>query len=206
MVAIPVSITGYFNRRRVEFNEVPPPMRVSARALALCRERVESQRKMKLRSLLLPAIRHLTGAWEIGEGFQWGENIGIAGARIGAYVYVGPYTYIDGPVSVGDLTMLSRNITLISNDHEHRNAELPMRVAFRTEGRPVTIIESDCWIGCGVILREGVHIARGTVVAAGAVVIKNTEPYSIVGGAPARWLGSRFSWNGIRTYETILYD
>ena len=39
---------------------------------------------------------------------------------------------------------------------------------------------------------EGVHIADGTIIAAGAVVVKSTEPYSIVGGNPAKCIRYRF--------------
>ena len=44
---------------------------------------------------------------------------------------------------------------------------------------------------------EGVTIADGTVVAAGAMVVKDTEPYSIVGGVPAKVLSYRFEQDKI---------
>jgi acetyltransferase-like isoleucine patch superfamily enzyme len=44
-----------------------------------------------------------------------------------------------------------------------------------------------------VIVLPGVVIAEGTVVAAGAVVTKSTEPFSIVGGVPAKQIGTRIS-------------
>lgn len=46
-------------------------------------------------------------------------------------------------------------------------------------------IRNDAWLGAGVILLPNVTIAEFSVVAAGAVVNKNTDPYTVVGGVPA---------------------
>lgn len=46
-------------------------------------------------------------------------------------------------------------------------------------------IEDDCWIGAGAIILNGITIGKGSVVGAGAVVTKDVEPYTIVGGNPA---------------------
>ena len=53
-------------------------------------------------------------------------------------------------------------------------------------------IGSDVWIGARAMIVDGVHVGHGAVVAAGAVVTKDVEPYSIVGGVPARVLRYRF--------------
>lgn len=55
-----------------------------------------------------------------------------------------------------------------------------------------TIIENDVWIGEGVIIKSGVRIGTGAVVAMGAVVTNDVEPYSIVGGVPAKLIRKRF--------------
>lgn len=57
---------------------------------------------------------------------------------------------------------------------------------------PVTI-GHDVWIGHGVTVTAGVTIGTGAVIGAGAVVTKDVEPYTIVGGVPARVLKRRFS-------------
>lgn len=54
-------------------------------------------------------------------------------------------------------------------------------------------IGNDVWIGTGAILLDGVRIGDGAIVAAGAVVSKDVEPYSIVAGVPARQIRKRFS-------------
>ncbi|MEX0333131.1 antibiotic acetyltransferase [Vibrio tubiashii] len=61
------------------------------------------------------------------------------------------------------------------------------------QARKKTILEHDVWIGDGAFIRSGVTIGTGAVVAAGSVVVKDVEPYSIVGGNPARHIKYRFS-------------
>lgn len=49
-------------------------------------------------------------------------------------------------------------------------------------------IEADCWIGARATILPGVTIGRGATVAAGAVVIKDVEAETLVGGVPARFI------------------
>lgn len=51
-------------------------------------------------------------------------------------------------------------------------------------------IEADCWIGARATILPGVTIGRGATVAAGAVVIKDVEAETLVGGVPARFIRS----------------
>jgi len=53
-------------------------------------------------------------------------------------------------------------------------------------------IGSDCWISTNAMILSGVTIGDGAVVAAGAVVTKDVEPYAVVGGNPARFIKWRF--------------
>ena len=58
-----------------------------------------------------------------------------------------------------------------------------------TTTKPI-IIEDMAWIGCGVIILQGVTIGEGAVVTAGAVVTRNVEPYTVAGGVPAKKIKS----------------
>jgi len=48
------------------------------------------------------------------------------------------------------------------------------------------VVEDEVWIGGGSVITQGITIGRGSVVAAGAVVTKDVEAYTIVGGVPAK--------------------
>jgi acetyltransferase-like isoleucine patch superfamily enzyme len=61
---------------------------------------------------------------------------------------------------------------------------------FRMKSSPV-IIDDYVWVGINATVLQGVRIGEGAVVAAGAVVTKNVEPYTIVGGIPAKQIGVR---------------
>ena len=53
------------------------------------------------------------------------------------------------------------------------------------------VIEDDAWVGANVTILKNVHIGRGAIVAAGAVVTRNVGPNEIVAGVPAEPLGKR---------------
>jgi len=66
----------------------------------------------------------------------------------------------------------------------------PQSPDFTLRGGDVTIGDR-VWIGYRALVLPGVSIGEGAVVAAGAVVTKSVEPYTIVGGNPARLIGQR---------------
>jgi acetyltransferase-like isoleucine patch superfamily enzyme len=74
-------------------------------------------------------------------------------------------------------------------------------------GHPATrghvVIENDVWIGEGCTIMSGLRIGSGSVVAAKSVVVKDVEPYTIVGGNPAKLIGRRFSDNIIQKLMEI---
>jgi phosphonate metabolism protein (transferase hexapeptide repeat family) len=54
------------------------------------------------------------------------------------------------------------------------------------------VIGNDVWLGHGCTVMGGLRVGDGAVVAAGAVVTKDVEPFTIVGGVPARPIKKRF--------------
>jgi acetyltransferase-like isoleucine patch superfamily enzyme len=68
---------------------------------------------------------------------------------------------------------------------------------FNGKGHPSTkgdvIIGNDVWIGSNVTIMSGVIIGDGAVIANNSHVVKNVEPYTLVGGNPAQFIKYRFS-------------
>ena len=68
---------------------------------------------------------------------------------------------------------------------------------FNGHGHPSSkgdvIIGNDVWIGSNVTIMSGVHIGDGAVIANNSHVVKNVEPYSLVGGNPAKSIKYRFT-------------
>ena len=60
------------------------------------------------------------------------------------------------------------------------------------EGGYCITMENDVWVGTASILFSGITLANGTVIGAGSIVTKSTEPYGIYIGAPAKLVGYRF--------------
>lgn len=59
-------------------------------------------------------------------------------------------------------------------------------------GKFIVTIGNDVWVGSHALILDGVTIGDGAIIAAGAVVTKNVEPYAIYGGVPARLIRYRF--------------
>jgi acetyltransferase-like isoleucine patch superfamily enzyme len=92
-------------------------------------------------------------------------------------------------ISVGKNVMVASYVTFRDTNHIFERTDLPM-IDQGIESNPI-IINDDVWVGHGVIILKGVTIGRGAIIAAGAVVNKDVPSYAIVGGIPARRIGSR---------------
>lgn len=114
----------------------------------------------------------------------------------------------DAPLTIGKKVIFGPRPTIITGDHRidikgkyiinvTRDEKLP-------ENDMPVIIEDDVWVGANVTILKGVTIGRGSIVAAGAVVTKSCEPYSIIGGVPAKLLKMRFTPEQIEKHEELL--
>lgn len=101
--------------------------------------------------------------------------------------------------------MISTDVVLVGNDHGTDNELLPIRLDFRW-AHSVTVFEADVWVGHGAIIRTGVTLGLGCVVAAGSVVTKDVEEFTIVGGNPARAIRSRFSAQALARHKAMILD
>lgn len=107
-------------------------------------------------------------------------------------VYIGPSCSINPKVKIGAYTMLANNVRIMGGDHRYDIPGTPIIYSGRAELK-TTSIGRDCWIGAYSIIMCGVKIGDGSIIAAGSVVTKDVEPYSIYGGVPARKIKNRFN-------------
>jgi maltose O-acetyltransferase len=89
-----------------------------------------------------------------------------------------------GGLSIGDYVSISPGVWILTDSHDMHD---PL---FREVLAPVTI-GNHAWIGSRALILPGVTVGEGAVVAAGAVVTSDVEPYTVVGGVPARPIGTR---------------
>lgn len=108
----------------------------------------------------------------IGRDCQINENVFIQGCKIGNYVMIAP------------------NVSILSKGHHFEKLSVPMVLQGESEEK-LPVIEDDVWLGRSVVVMPGVRIGKGSIVGAGAVVVKDVAPYSIVGGVPARLIRVR---------------
>lgn len=112
------------------------------------------------------------GKVQMGHGCQINENVFIQGAII------------------GNDCMIAPNCSLLTRNHNFSSTDIPMSHQGESE-EELVILEDDVWLGRSVLIMPGVRIGKGSIVAAGAVVTKDVEPYSIVGGVPAKFIKKR---------------
>jgi len=96
---------------------------------------------------------------------------------------------IRGRIVLGNDVLVGPNVVMRTSDHVTTALDRPITQQGHISGE--IIVEDDVWLGGNVSLVGGVHVGRGAVVAAGAVVIHDVEPYTIVGGVPARFIKKR---------------
>lgn len=134
--------------------------------------------------------------------------------KIGNDTYIGKFVTIEVNGVIGNEVLIANNVGIIGrNDHDYKVIGKSIRKApwigdkdFKYNERKTSIIiEDDCWIGYGAIILSGVKIGRGSIIASGAVVTRDVEPYSIVAGNPARKIANRFDEDEIIKHEEILY-
>ena len=105
--------------------------------------------------------------------------------ELGDYSGIGVFASIGGSVTIGSNVMMGPHCTVYTRNHAFDRTDIPMREQGFQEERPV-VIGDDVWIGGHVIILPGVHIGKGAIVGAGAVVTKDVPDYAVVGGNPAK--------------------
>ncbi|OJU56421.1 MAG: hypothetical protein BGN96_14585 [Bacteroidales bacterium 45-6] len=106
--------------------------------------------------------------------------------QMGHLSSVGEFSWIYclDKVSIGQKCTIGKDCYLITGNHDVSDQH------FRQITKPI-VIKDGSWITTGVYIMPGVTIAEFTVVAARSVVLKNSEPYDILAGFPAKFIKKR---------------
>jgi len=145
------------------------------------------------------SIKHCGADVHIGTGCRFWAGRGIS---IGAQSYIGKEVSIETNAEIGRYALIANRVAFVGkNDHEYSRLGVPTRFGRWVGGADAdpelassaVVLEDDVWLGYACIVLSGVRIGRGAIVAAGAVVVNDVPPYSIVGGVPARVIGQRYT-------------
>lgn len=134
------------------------------------------------------ALLRLFGA-RIGRGVVLKPHVRIKfpwRLTVGDHVWIGQGVWIDNlaQVTIGSHSCLSQEAYLCTGSHDHKSASFDLIVA------PITL-SAGSWIGARSVLLPGKTVGINAIVAAGSVVTSDVPADTIVGGNPARKIGSR---------------
>jgi acetyltransferase-like isoleucine patch superfamily enzyme len=124
----------------------------------------------------------------LGTSIHMNTYVNRFAINIGENSVINRGCYLDGRggLTIGNNVSISPNVQLLTASHD------PDSPGFSYITKSI-IVEDFVWIGTGALILPGVVLKKGTVVAAGSVVTKSTEPMSIIGGNPARFIRERKS-------------
>jgi len=116
------------------------------------------------------------------------------------------FDFIDDKLVIGKFCMIASDVKFIMNGGNHLTDSLstyPFAIFGNgwekaMDGRQYPLkgdihVGNDVWIGYNATIMAGVNIGDGAIIATNSTVIKDVEPYSIVGGNPAKEIKKRFS-------------
>lgn len=119
------------------------------------------------------------GIWRSGTTINIGNNV---------FIGQGCEFNINCGIFIGNYTNIASGCKFIDHDHGTAAGSL---IGPQASISKEIVLEEDVWLGVNVVVLKGVHIGKGSVVAAGSVVTKNVGENVIIGGVPAKFLKKR---------------
>ena len=133
---------------------------------------------------------------------------GLQNINIGSNVFLGDNMTILttlAKLTIGDGVIFGPNVTIITGDHRYdlvgkQIIDVKDSDKIGSEDKDI-VFDGDNWIGANAIILKGVHVGKGAIIAAGSVVTKNVNEYTIVGGNPAKFIKDRFSADDLKVHK-----
>jgi len=109
---------------------------------------------------------------------------------LGKDCFIGYGCHFGSDVNIGDSVMLAPRVALVGGDHDISEKNVKLKESGRASCKLITI-KSNVWIGYGAIIMHGVTIGEGAVIAAGSIVTKDVDKFTVVAGVPAKKIRER---------------
>lgn len=109
--------------------------------------------------------------------------------KIGRNVFIGLYTYVNGPVTIEDDVLIGPHCALTAGHHKFDPATGCFSSRTDADYDNSITIGQGSWLAAGVTVTAGVKIGKANLICANAVVTKSTADYAIMAGVPARQIG-----------------
>ena len=133
------------------------------------------------------ATLRVTGRMAVHTDFRIWVNEGATVTLGNGYVNAGLNLSAWDEITVGDDCVISERVTIRDSDNHTLRGGGPNHA-------PV-VIGDHVWIGLQATVLKGVRVGDGAVIAAGAVVVDDVAPRTLVGGVPARVLREGVEWD-----------
>lgn len=98
---------------------------------------------------------------------------------------IGWHCELNGKVVIGKNVIMAPEVVMYTVNHNTSRTDVAIKYQGITEMKPI-YIDDDSWICTRVIILQGVHIGKGCVIGAGAVVTSDIPDYAIAAGNPAK--------------------
>ncbi len=121
----------------------------------------------------------------------------------GKDIYIGHNCHFGANVEFHNKVMVASQVSFVGGDHEFSTIGCYITDSGRAKIQDIEVFD-DVWIGHGAIILHGVKLHKGCIIAAGSVVTKDVDDYSIVGGNPAKLIKMRFSEKEIVEHQNKL--
>lgn len=114
-------------------------------------------------------------------------HIGSNNLKMGRDTFSNIGCFVDGcaPVILEDYVRCGPYVKILTGTHKYRDSVIRRRISDGLMAKPVTI-KKGSWIGMDSIIMPGVTIGEGCIIAAGSVVICDTEANGLYAGNPAK--------------------